>query len=152
MKTNRHSKILELIADQAIDTQEGLLEQLKQCGFDVTQATVSRDIRDLNLVKVAGVDGTYKYVVSRVENRDDEHKGMLVRSVMDTVRSVVCAQNIIVLKTVSGMAPAIAITVDHMPDEDILGCVAGDDTIMVVTMNSETAVRVAQKLEKLFSR
>lgn len=152
MKKGRQEKILELISKNNIETQDDLIAHLKNEGYNVTQATVSRDIRDLNLVKVAGVDGTYKYVVSRVENRDDEHKGMLVRSVMDTVRSVVCAQNIIVLKTVSGMAPAIAITVDHMPDEDILGCVAGDDTIMVVTMNSETAVRVAQKLEKLFSR
>jgi transcriptional regulator of arginine metabolism len=71
---------------------------------------------------------------------------------MDTLRSIVCAQNLIVLKTVPGMASAIAITIDHLPDEDILGCVAGDDTIMVVTADAKTATAVAARIEKLFSK
>lgn len=152
MKKGRQEKILELISKNNIETQDDLIAHLVKEGYKVTQATISRDIRDLNLVKVAGIDGTYKYVVSQVSNSNAEQNGLLVRSVMDTVRSVVCAQNIVVLKTVAGMAQAVAITVDHMPEENILGCVAGDDTIIVVTRDTESAVTVAQKIEKLFSK
>jgi transcriptional regulator of arginine metabolism len=152
MKKGRQEKIIELISKNNIETQDDLITHLKNEGYNVTQATVSRDIRELNLVKMATVDGSYKYVVSQMGNRDAEHKGMLVRSVMDTLRSIVCAQNIIVLKTVPGMASAIAITIDHLPDDDILGCVAGDDTIMVVTADSKTAAVVASRIEKLFSK
>ena len=152
MKKGRQEKILELISRQNIETQDDLISHLRSEGYTVTQATVSRDIRDLNLIKMATVDGSYKYVVSHVTNKADEHKGMLVRSVMETVRSVVCAQNIIVLKTIPGMASAIALTIDHLPDEDILGCVAGDDTIMVVTMDAETAKAVSARIEKMFTK
>ena len=152
MKKGRQDKILELIARQNIETQDDLIASLKSEGYNVTQATVSRDIRDLNLVKVSTADGAYKYVVSHVSNKAEEHEGMLVRSVMETVRSVVCAQNIIVLKTIPGMASAIALSIDHLPDDDILGCVAGDDTIMVVTMDSETAITVSERIKKLFTK
>ena len=152
MKKERHSKILELIDKYDISTQEELLEKLLECGVEVTQATVSRDIRDLNLVKVASASGTYKYVVSQVSGGDAEQNGILVRSVMDTVRSVACAQNIVLVKTVAGMAQAIAITIDHLPEESILGCVAGDDTIIVVTKDNDSARAVSEKIEKLFSK
>lgn len=152
MKKGRQEKILELISSQNIETQDDLISHLKSEGYNVTQATVSRDIRDLNLVKMATADGAYKYVVSHVTNKAEEHKGMLVRSVMETVRSVVCAQNIVVLKTIPGMAPAIAITIDHLPDEDILGCVAGDDTIMVVTPDADAAKEVSFRIGKMYTK
>ena len=152
MKKGRQEKILELISKNNIETQDDLIEHLKNEGYKVTQATVSRDIRDLNLVKVASASGTYKYVVSQVSGGDAEQNGILVRSVMDTVRSIACAQNIVLVKTVAGMAQAIAITIDHLPEESILGCVAGDDTIIVVTKDNDSARAVSEKIEKLFSK
>jgi len=151
MKKGRQEKIIELITKNSIETQDDLIAHLKSEGYSVTQATISRDIRDLDLVKVAGADGRYKYVVSHMSKRNAAQNGFLVQSVMDTVRSVVCAQNIIVLKTVPGMAQAVAISIDNLPEKRILGCVAGDDTIFVVTADTEIAREVSLALERMFA-
>ena len=150
MKKGRQEKILELINNYEIDTQDALMERLCAEGYPVTQATVSRDIRDLDLVKVATQSGSYKYVVSDISRRNSRSRGHL-SVVSDTVIGVKCAQNIIVLKTAPGMAQAVAVAVDRMPDDEIVGTVAGDDTIIAVSPDAETAEAVAQKMRKLFS-
>ena len=150
MKKGRQEKILELINNYEIDTQDALMERLCAEGYPVTQATVSRDIRDLDLVKVATQSGSYKYVVSDISKRNSKSRSHL-SVVTDTVIGVKCAQNIIVLKTAPGMAQAVAIAIDRMPDDEIYGTVAGDDTIIAVSPDSETAEAVAQKMRKLFS-
>lgn len=151
MKKGRQEKILELIAKYEVETQDELMELLYGEGYVVTQATVSRDIRDLDLIKVALPGGSYKYVASGVPKRVKTQAGPLSQAVADTVISVTCAQNIVVLKTAAGMAQAVAIVIDRMPDSEIIGSVAGDDTIIVVVSNSETAVEVAAKLKKLLA-
>ena len=151
MKKGRQEKILELITKYEIETQDELMEFLSEEGYTVTQATVSRDIRDLDLVKVAMPGGSYKYVVSGVSQKSKTQTGPLSQAVADTVLSIVCAQNIIVLKTTAGMAQAVAIVIDRIPDNEILGSVAGDDTIFVVVSDVETAQNVAARLRKLLS-
>ena len=151
MKKGRQEKILELIAKYEIETQDELIDFLDQEGYNVTQATISRDIRDLDLVKVAMPDGAYKYVVSHVSGKGMRNTGLLSHSVVDTVLSITCAQNIIVLRTSPGMAQAVALAIDRIPDNDILGSVAGDDTIIVVTTTTEIAEHVAAKMRKLLS-
>lgn len=151
MKKGRQEKILELINQYEIETQDELIEFLGEEGYIVTQATVSRDIRDLDLVKVAMPGGSYKYVVSHVSKKGAKNVGPLAHAVADTVISITCAQNIIVLKTTVGMAQAVAIAIDRIPDSAILGCVAGDDTIIVVTPDSENAANVAVRMKKLLS-
>lgn len=151
MKKGRQEKIIELITKYEIETQDELMEFLGEEGYTVTQATVSRDIRDLDLVKVAMPGGTYKYVVSHVSHKSPKNAGPLSHAVSDTVLSVNCAQNIVVLRTTPGMAQAVAIAIDRVPDNEILGCVAGDDTILVVVTDAETALHVASRLKKHLS-
>ena len=151
MKVQRHSKIVELIGKYEIETQDELIEFLGEEGYIVTQATVSRDIRDLDLVKVAMPGGSYKYVVSHVSHRGAKNAGPWAHAVSDTVLSIVCAQNMIVLRTTAGMAQAVAIAIDRIPDSEILGCVAGDDTILIVTPDSETASRVSGRVKRMLA-
>lgn len=151
MKKGRQEKILELITKYEIETQDELMEFLSQEGYSVTQATVSRDIRDLDLAKVAMPGGTYKYVVARVSKKNLKNSGPLGHAVSETVLSINCAQNIIVLKTTPGMAQAVAIAIDRIPDTEILGSVAGDDTILVVVPDADTAQVISARLKKLLS-
>ena len=150
MKKGRQEKIIELITKYEIETQDDLMEMLRLEGYMVTQATVSRDIRDLDLIKVATADGAYKYVVSHV-SKTGANVSLLRNPIVDTVVSVSCAQNIVVVRTTPGMAQAVAIHVDHMAHSDVLGCVAGDDTIIVVTHDNETCERTAERLRAAFS-
>ncbi len=151
MKKGRQEKILELITKYEIETQDELIEFLSQDGYNVTQATISRDIRDLDLVKVAMPDGAYKYVVSHVSKAGRIGSGLMSHSVVDAVLDVICAQNIVVIKTTPGMAQAVAISVDRIPGGEILGCVAGDDTIIIVTADNGIAETVSHKLSVLFA-
>ena len=151
MKKGRQEKIIELITKYEIETQDDLMDMLRVEGYMVTQATVSRDIRDLDLVKVATSDGAYKYVVSHVSKTGTGNVSLLRNPIVDTVVSVNCAQNIVVIRTTPGMAQAVAIHVDHMADSDVLGCVAGDDTIIIVTPDNDAADRTAERLKKTFS-
>ena len=150
MKKGRQEKIIELITKYEIETQDDLMDMLRVEGYMVTQATVSRDIRDLDLVKVATSDGAYKYVVSHV-SKTGTNVSLLRNPIIDTVISVNCAQNIVVVKTTPGMAQAVAIHVDHMPDGEVLGCVAGDDTIIIVTPDNESSKHTAERLREVFS-
>ena len=140
----RQAKILEIIAKNNIETQEDLVRSLETVGLKVTQATVSRDIKDLRLIKVSNPDGSYKYAPPG-DLVDEDITLKLYEIFTKAVKNVVSAENIVILKTLPGMAQAAASAVDAMQLSEIAGCIAGDDTIMVVTFDRHSALRVAQK-------
>lgn len=147
MKSNRHQKILELIAAQDIDTQEGILKGLRESGFDVTQATVSRDIKELKLVKSLSADGKYKYMASkRSELHDFSDKYYSILS--EAVISVEAALNMVVIKCHVGMAQAACACLDQTEWGGVVGTLAGDDTIFVVMKTEKDAKGFVNELEK----
>ena len=150
MKISRHAKIIELISQYDIETQEERAEYLNKAGFKVTQATVSRDIRDLKLTKVSVGAGKQKYVVHRQEEPEMSEK--YIRVLRDGYVSMDMAQNILVIKTVSGMAMAVAVAVDSMKWNEVVGCIAGDDTIMCAIRTVEDTVAVMDKIRKIISK
>ncbi len=147
MKKGRQEKILELITKYEIETQDDLMDMLMIEGYKVTQATVSRDIRDLDLVKVATGDGSYKYVVSHISKGAGATVSLLRNPIVDTVINIDHAQNIIVVKTTPGMAQAVATFIDRMQESSILGSVAGDDTIILVARDNGAAEDAAKRLK-----
>lgn len=147
MKRNRQEKMLELISRYEIDTQDELIARLKENGYDVTQATVSRDIRELKIAKMTTGKGTYRYVLPK---QVDNSSGMkLNAALIDSIVSVECACNISVFKTYPGMANAVAVGIDAMNLSQILGCVAGDDTIIVVARDAVCAQDIADRFRAL---
>ncbi len=150
MKSKRQGKILELIRKNEIETQEELSEYLKQEGFPVTQATVSRDIRALKLTKVALKDGRQKYAVLSEDTKDMTAK--YARVLKDGFVSMDMAQNILVIKTVSGMAMAVAAALDAMQYHEIVGSIAGDDTIMCAVRTVEDTGVLMGRLQKILER
>jgi arginine repressor len=146
MKTKRHSKIVELINSYDIETQEELAQRLEEDGFAVTQATVSRDIRDLKLSKVVMANGKQKYSLMPKQDGISEK---YVRILREAFVSMDMAQNILVVKTVSGMAMAAAAALDSMQMSEIVGCIAGDDTIMAAIRSVEDTVVVMERIRKL---
>lgn len=147
MKTKRQSKILELIRNNDIETQEELQAYLVRAGFNVTQATVSRDIRDMKLTKIATNSGKQKYVALSDTGEDLSEK--YVRVLKDGFVSMDMAQNILVIKTVSGMAGAVCASIDAMNIHEIVGSIAGDDTIMCAIRTTEDTVLIMKKLRKI---
>lgn len=147
MKTKRQSKMLELIHKNEIETQEELLAYLLKEGFAVTQATVSRDIRELKLTKIATSAGKQKYAVLNETTTDLSEK--YVRVLKDGYISMDMAQNILVIKTVSGMANAVCAAIDAMNIHEIVGTIAGDDTIMCAIRTTEDTVAIMKKLRKI---
>ena len=146
MKVSRHAKIIELITQHDIETQEELAEYLEDAGFKVTQATVSRDIRDLKLTKMS-VDGSrQKYVILKPEEGMSEK---YIRVLQDGYVSMDMAQNILVIKTVSGMAMAVAAALDALRFAEVVGCIAGDDTIFVAVHTAEEARALKDKIHRL---
>ncbi len=146
MKIRRQTKILELIKKYDKETQDELSAYLEQEGFQVTQATVSRDIRELKLTKVALGHGRQKYVALLETNEDMSQK--YERIFRDGFISMDIAQNILVIKTVSGMAMAVAAALDALQIHEIVGSIAGDDTIMCAARSTEDAIAVIDKLRK----
>ncbi len=146
MKVERHSKIVELISKYEIDTQEELAERLKQAGFHVTQATVSRDIRELRLTKVQSENGKQRYTVLHSQG---EFNDKYIRILRDGFLSMDMAQNILVIKTVSGMAMAVAAALDAIHFQEIVGCIAGDDTILCAVRSTDDTILVMEKIHKL---
>ena len=146
MKIKRHSKIIELINTYDIETQEELAQRLEESGFVVTQATVSRDIRDLKLSKVVYGDGKQKYSLMPKQDGISEK---YVRILKEAFISMDMAQNILVLKTVSGMAMAVAAALDSLQMNEIVGCIAGDDTIMAAIRSVDDTVIVMERIRKL---
>ena len=144
MKKSRQEKILEIIAKRDVETQEELANCLKEAGFQVTQATVSRDIREMKLSKVPDKAGGQKYAVLE---RDEGRVGdRYIRVLREGFTSVVMAQNLVVIRTVSGMAMAVAAALDAMRFPEVLGCIAGDDTIMVACRTVEEAGELLVKI------
>ena len=147
MKVKRHNKILEIIQNYNIETQEELIDKLKLAGFDVTQATVSRDIRELKLLKQMSDMGTYKYVVPKENGNENQH--VYSRALASSIKGVDSAYNDIVIKTYPGMANAVAVGVESLHEPNILGCVAGDDTIIIVTRTPDDASGLCRRLRKI---
>lgn len=146
MKSQRHAKILELVKKYEIETQEELSERLLAEGFPVTQATVSRDIRELRLTKVSR-GGRQKYAV--LTQGDTQMRERYIRVLKDGFASMDMAQNILVIKTVSGMAMAVAAALDHMDCHEIVGSIAGDDTIMCAVRTVEDTAGLMERLRKI---
>ena len=148
MKVDRHSKIVELIGKYQIETQEELAEYLKRDGYKVTQATVSRDIRELKLTKVQGENGRQRYAVMQSQ-RDFGEK--YLRIFRDCYVSMDMAQNILVIKTVEGMAMAAAAALDAIHFHEIVGCVAGDNTIFCAVRSVDDTIILMDKLKKILA-
>ncbi len=147
MKRKRHEVVVELINKYDIETQEELASYLKAEGFEVTQATVSRDIRELKLSKIATGNGKQKYIILQ---NDDSHLGdKYIRVLRDGFVSMSMAQNILVIKTVQGMAMAVAAALDAMKFPEIVGCIAGDDTIMVAIKTNEDTENLMDKINDI---
>ncbi len=146
-KYERQSYILQVIKENSVQTQEELAKKLSECGIVATQATISRDIRELRLIKVLAGD-IYKYATTSVETTND-FETRLKNVFSESVVSVEAAKNIVVVKTLSGMAQAAAASIDAMEYAEVLGCIAGDDTIMVVAATDKYAAKIASKLKMM---
>lgn len=147
MKLARHRKIIELVNECVIETQEELAEQLKKSGYNVTQATVSRDIRELKLTKITDDSGKQRYGV--VQNKSTDMNEKYIRILKDGFMSMDMAMNILVIKTVSGMAMAVAAALDAMNWSEIVGSIAGDDTIMCAVRSVDETLIVIEKIKKI---
>ena len=147
MKRNRHDKIIELIGTHDVETQEQLADLLREAGYDVTQATVSRDIRELKLTKVSTGSGKQKYRI--MEQGDDHRKDKYIQVLQNGYLSMDRAQNILVMKTVAGMAMAVAAALDALKMDEIVGCIAGDDTIMAAVRTSEDTLVLMDKIREM---
>ena len=147
MKSSRHSKILEIISEHPIETQDELLSRLKTEGYKVTQATISRDIKDLRLVKTLGSDGKYRYTGAQASS--SEIRSNFDQLFLSSVVSMDLAQNIVVIKTLSGMANAVCAALDSTGNNAIVGTITGDDTIFVACRTDEHARSLVSTLKQL---
>lgn len=150
MKKNRHRQIVEIINKYDVETQEELANYLKEAGFDVTQATVSRDIRELKLTKVSNGRGKQRYIVLNQPNAHMEDR--FIRVLKDGFVSMDMAQNILVVKTVAGMAMAVAAAIDALDFPEVVGCIAGDDTIMIAVRTTEDTKNLMDKMHKMVEK
>ncbi|MBP3926814.1 MAG: arginine repressor [Clostridium sp.] len=148
MKLERHSKIVELIGKYEIETQEELAEYLNREGYNVTQATVSRDIRELKLSKIQTEGGRQKYAVFHPQTTFNDK---YIRILHDSFLSMDMAQNILVIKTVSGMAMAVGAALDSMHFPELIGCIAGDDTVMCAVRTVDDTIVLMDKIKKLIT-
>ena len=146
MKKTRQSKIIELISTYDIETQDELISRLGEYGYNVTQATISRDIRELKLTKVSSTGGIYKYVLPKEEKRVT---AKFNSTLTESITHVDCALNQLVLKTYPGMAGAVAVGIDTLNIPEILGCVAGDDTIIVICRSVDVAEGLGDNIKHL---
>lgn len=147
MKIRRQARIAEIIAKYDIETQEELAEYLKQEGYTVTQATISRDIREMKLTKISVTGGKQKYVI--MQNQSAGLNDKFLRVLKDGFVSMDMAQNILVVKTVSGMAMAVAAAIDAMNWSEVAGCIAGDDTIFCAIHSIEDTVHIMEKIQTI---
>ena len=150
MKSTRHSLILEIIEQKDIETQEELAEELKRRGVKVTQATVSRDIKELRLLKVLSENGGYKYATA-----ERAEKGMserFIRILAESVLTIESAVNLIVIKTISASAQAAAEAIDSLKWPELLGTIAGDNTILVIARSEDAVESVVSRFHALIKR
>ncbi|MTH52346.1 transcriptional regulator ArgR [Bacillus mangrovi] len=142
-KGQRHIKIREIITQDEIETQDDLVDQLKNAGYNVTQATVSRDIKELHLVKVPMIDGRYKYSLPADQRFNPLAK--LKRALIDAFVKVDSAGHMIVMKTLPGNANAIGALIDNLDWDDILGTICGDDTILIICRSPEVTEEITNR-------
>ena len=154
MKRDRQAAILQLIAHNNIATQEELAAKLNQAGFVVTQATVSRDIRDLRLIKVVGPSGQPRYAVKSYSKPEEEDSATAryLAVLTEGYVSAACAGNLLVVKTATGMAMAVAASIDTMGWNDVVGSIAGDDTIFLATETPEDSRAIKERLDQIVKR
>ena len=145
MKSKRQEKILEIISNYNIETQEELINALKNEGIVATQATVSRDIRQLKLLKLT-VEGVYKYVAPKSEI---DNISRYNHALFSSITGITYALNNVVIKTTPGLAQAVAAGIDALDEADVLGCVAGDDAIIIVTKSEESSIKISDKIRKI---
>ncbi len=147
MKQKRQAKIMEIIEEHDIETQDELLEQLAKAGFQTTQATISRDIREINLTKIAVPGGRQKYALGKDAGYEaDKSYRQVLRS---GIISMEAAENMIVIKTVSGVAMAVAAALDNLKIPGLMGCIAGDDTIFLAARSKELTKTIISTIEKM---
>ena len=153
MKSKRQSAICKLITEYEIDTQDELVSKLQEIGFNVTQATVSRDIRELRLTKIVGENGNPKYALPKEDNDDEAplKARRLSRVLLEGFLSCEQAGNIVVIHTMSGMANAVAAALDSLHMTEIVGTIAGDDTIFMAVRTIEDGKKLKQKVQELTS-
>lgn len=142
-KGQRHIKIRDIIANKEIETQDDLVEKLRESAFNVTQATVSRDIKELHLVKVPMMDGRYKYSLPSDQRFNPLQK--LKRALMDSFVSIDNANNLIVMKTLPGNANSVGALVDNLDWHEIMGNICGDDTILIICRNEEDTITISDR-------
>ncbi len=147
MKKNRHEKIIEIVEKYDVETQDELIEYLRKTGYDVTQATVSRDIRELKLTKVMSEKGSYRYELPKTNESLGSFK--FSHALAESITSVDYAMHTVVVKTFPGMAQAVAVGIDNLHLPVILGCVAGDDTIIIIARSAEAADDLNSRIKEI---
>jgi len=150
MKCKRHLKILSLIKNENIGTQQELVARLHESGYDVTQATISRDIKKLGLIKVPDGSGGYRYQFPN-KNKNVDAKNWLKKMIQDFVLDMDYSENLILLKTVNGTASGLGLAFDNADYEGIMGSVAGDDTLLLVIKKREDTSGIFKKLEDILA-
>ncbi|MGM9521663.1 MAG: arginine repressor [Oscillospiraceae bacterium] len=148
MKEARQKKILEIISEQDIDTQNQLIDELRRAGINSTQATISRDIKELRLIKELTSRGSYRYAVPTADGAD--HSEKLRNILKECVTSCTCAQNIVVIKTLPGLAPAACSAIDKMNIKNLAGTLAGDDTAFIAMRDNESAEQLCEEIGDYF--
>ncbi len=146
----RQQKILEIIVAKEIDTQEELCQELNKLNFNVTQATISRDIKDLKLYKISGTTKKYRYAC--LESDDDSVSGRMKTLFRECVQTINFANNIIVIKTMRGNGSTAGIFVDSLQLKEVIGCVAGDDTLLIIVDSNDNTPKIAEKLKEYISQ
>ena len=147
-RSDRQSKILELISTREIETQDELVECLRNANFDITQATISRDIKELGLIKILSAEtGKYKY--SLVDSGEQAISNKYISIFKEAVISIKPAQNLVVLKTIKAMASSICSLIDKLNLDSVMGAVAGDDTVMIILPTNDVAHKIVYTLENL---
>lgn len=147
-RSSRQSKILEIIRDNVIETQDDLVKALQSLNYDVTQATVSRDIKELGLIKIMTDDKRYKYAY--VDSSEQQVSSKFLGIYKEAVISIKTAQNLVVIKTLKGVSSAISSFVDKVALKNVLGTTFGDETVLVITPSNSDATEVSQKLSEMF--
>ena len=147
-RSSRQSKILEIIQSKEIETQDDLVRELRALNYDITQATISRDIKELGLIKIMTDDKRYKYAY--VDSTEQQVSGKYMGIYKEAIISVKSAQNLVVIKTLKGVANAISSFVDKLSLKNVLGTTFGDETVMVICPTNLDAIEVADKISSMF--
>ena len=147
MRLSRQNKILEIIKTNDVETQDQLLALLSQAGYSVTQATISRDIRELQLVKGQGKDGKYRYLAGNYDNRPISER--FIKIFRETTLSYSCAQNLIVVKTLPGCAGAAGEAIDTLSLDHVVGSICGDNTMLIVVDHEDNVPYITAEFDKV---